>query len=379
MATWKKVLTEADGNIGTADQTVPSNVNRKLLLDWPNAAFSSTIFTVDGNVDGGGTGKALFLASISRNYDASSSATINHTGTTILRPGAQLGYTGNQSELRFYEYTTTENGSTNYVAFRGSPSAMSVNYTLDLPAAEPGSAGKVPYITSYDTATNVGTLSWLTLPITSWTGQGDNYVLFGGASSGLVESDSDFQYTSTDSIKTLLLDDSIIVCKSSPTEPAGLVLDGANKHGDSALNGQNDAASGIYITFDITASSSVIDNVLSLNTNGEIFQAQADSVANANGLMGLYLETSTGGTTTNTRLLTYGLANLNASMVNGTFGTGKPMFLDPSNAGEVTFTRPSTSGQVVRILGYGIKQFTYSSVTYTQVMFMPSTDYILLA
>ena len=71
----------------------------------------------------------------------------------------------------------------------------------------------------------------------------------------------------------------------------------------------------------------------------------------------------------------YGVANLDPAMVNGTFVAGQPIFLDPSNAGEVTFTRPSTSGQVVRILGYGIK----SSVTLTQVMFMPSTDYILLA
>jgi len=378
MSTWKKILTEEDGNIGTADQTVPGSTNRKLLLDWPTGLFQSTLFTVEGDLGGLGTGALLFSAVFGRGSTGDSSL-INMTGTLAIRPGANYGFTGNQSEIRLHEYTNTGGGSTNFVSLRGSPSSMSVNYYLDLPAAEPGSSGKVPYITSYNTSTNVATLSWLSLPITGWTGQGNDYVLFGGSSSNTVESDVDFKYTTTDSIKTLLLDDSIIVCKSSPTEPAGLVLDGANKHGDSALDQLNDAASGIYITFDHTASASIIDNVLSLNTNGEIFQAQADSVANANGLMGLYLETSTGGTATNTRLLTYGLANLNASMVNGTFGEGKPMFLDPSNAGEVTFTRPSTSGQVVRILGYGIKQFTYSSVTYTQVMFMPSTDYILLA
>ena len=376
MATWKKILTEDDGlNLGSANQSIAPNTNRTVLLGYPSTNFATSLLTVGGDVGGNGTLKSILQASIQRISASADTSTVSLTGNVNIAPGAHRGYTGNQSVIRFLEYTTSENNAANYIELRGSPSTMTVNYALDLPAAEPGAAGKVAYISAYDTTSNVATLAWQDMPILSWSNAGDNRILFGGGSAGAVDSDEDLRYETTDSIKTLLLDDSIIVCKSTAEEPAGLVLDGANLHGDSQLDAVVDASAGIYVTFDHTASSKTQNNVLTLDSNGEIVQAQANSLGTSNGFMGLYLEDTEGSTDTTARVLTYGVANLDPAMVNGTFVAGQPIFLDPSNAGEVTFTRPSTSGEVVRILGYGIK----SSVTLTQVMFMPSTDYILLA
>lgn len=280
-----------------------------------------------------GTLKTILLVGLQRGVSADT-ASVLCTGNVSLLPGVHRGYTGNQSVLRFHEYTSVENNSNNYVELRGSPSAMSVNYKLDLPAAEPGGAGKVAYISAYDTVSNVATLAWQDMPIISWTGAADNRILFGGGSAGAVDSDEDLRYETTDSIKTLLLDDSIIVCKSTAEEPAGLVLDGANLHGDSQLDAVVDASAGIYVTFDHTASTKTQNNVLTLDSNGEIVQAQANSLGTSNGFMGLYLEDNEGSADTTGRVLTYGVANLDPAMVNGTFVAGQPIFLDPSNAGK---------------------------------------------
>jgi hypothetical protein len=54
-------------------------------------------------------------------------------------------------------------------------------------------------------------------------------------------------------------------------------------------------------------------------------------------------------------VLLQGFVRLDASLVNGTPARGAPVYADNSNAGEYTATLPSSSGNVVRVVGYWIE------------------------
>jgi hypothetical protein len=71
------------------------------------------------------------------------------------------------------------------------------------------------------------------------------------------------------------------------------------------------------------------------------------------------------------------MATIPASDVNGTYSNsaGDPVFLDPSNTGELTLTEPA-SGAFVRQMGYVINGVTISSVNYYIIWFDPSPTYI---
>lgn len=70
------------------------------------------------------------------------------------------------------------------------------------------------------------------------------------------------------------------------------------------------------------------------------------------------------------------MATIPASSVNGTYSNsaGDPVYLDPSNAGELTLTEP-TSGYV-RQMGYILSAVSISSSTYYVIWFDPSPNYI---
>lgn len=71
------------------------------------------------------------------------------------------------------------------------------------------------------------------------------------------------------------------------------------------------------------------------------------------------------------------MATIPVSAVNGTYSNsaGDPVFLDPSNAGELTLSEPS-SGAFVRQMGYVLSQITISSTNYYVIWFDPSPNYI---
>jgi hypothetical protein len=71
------------------------------------------------------------------------------------------------------------------------------------------------------------------------------------------------------------------------------------------------------------------------------------------------------------------MATVPESSVNGSYSSsaGDPVFLDPSNTGELTLTEPS-SGAFVRQMGYVINGVTISSVNYYIIWFDPSPTYI---
>jgi len=71
-------------------------------------------------------------------------------------------------------------------------------------------------------------------------------------------------------------------------------------------------------------------------------------------------------------VLLQGFVRIDASLVNGTPALGGPVYADNSNAGEYTGTLPSTSGHVVRIVGYWVDQ----SGTDYLIYFNPDQTYV---
>jgi hypothetical protein len=71
-------------------------------------------------------------------------------------------------------------------------------------------------------------------------------------------------------------------------------------------------------------------------------------------------------------VLLQGFVRIDASLVNGTPAGGAPIYADNTNAGEYTATLPSTSGHVVRIVGYWIDQ----SGTDYLIYFNPDQTYV---
>jgi hypothetical protein len=74
-----------------------------------------------------------------------------------------------------------------------------------------------------------------------------------------------------------------------------------------------------------------------------------------------------------------GLILIPATSIGGTYALGAPLYLDPSNTGGMTFTAPTSgTGVIVRAVGFAVGTNTISSVTYRNIMFKPSNDFIEL-
>ena len=104
----------------------------------------------------------------------------------------------------------------------------------------------------------------------------------------------------------------------------------------------------------------------------ELLNASTSST-NINQIAGLCPITSSSGGKFYVRCM----ATIPTSAVNGTYSNsaGDPVYLDPSNAGELTLTEPS-SGAYVRQMGYVLSQTTISSTNYYVIWFDPSPTYI---
>ena len=108
------------------------------------------------------------------------------------------------------------------------------------------------------------------------------------------------------------------------------------------------------------------------NLSGSWAEADANSVSTSTGFLGVALDTDT----TNT-FLTEGMYNLLSSQVGGTYSAGAPLYISETN-GAVTFTPPTTSGAIVRIIGHAIDSYT-SGTTWYKIYLKPSNDWLELA
>ena len=111
--------------------------------------------------------------------------------------------------------------------------------------------------------------------------------------------------------------------------------------------------------------SSAIGDLVYLHTDGEWYEADADATSSSISLLGIALEAKTDGQAMNVAL--------SGSFVRDdtyNFNVGVPLYASGS-IGEITHTKPSGSGDVVRTVGYAI--------TADIIFFNPSSDYVTLA
>ena len=111
--------------------------------------------------------------------------------------------------------------------------------------------------------------------------------------------------------------------------------------------------------------SSAIGDLVYLHTDGEWYEADADAASSSISLLGIALEAKTDGQAMNVAL--------SGSFVRDdtyNFNVGVPLYIHTS-IGEITHTKPSGSGDIVRTVGYAI--------TADIIFFNPSSDYVTLA
>lgn len=124
MATWKKVLTEEDGNLATADQTITSGESRNVTL------ASNTLFTLKtSNVDGSFDNGALFVMTDSVSSGSLDTITLQADQTRLRVTGASDSVSGSLS------FKEADNNGNNLITL-AAPTSLSANETFVLPASD---------------------------------------------------------------------------------------------------------------------------------------------------------------------------------------------------------------------------------------------------
>jgi hypothetical protein len=99
--------------------------------------------------------------------------------------------------------------------------------------------------------------------------------------------------------------------------------------------------------------------------------ADADLTSTSTGVIGLAIIT-----TTSNVFMINGFAMINNTLLGGTPTLGKPVYVD-TTAGQITFTAPTGSGDVVRIVGHCIDTFSDGrGGNSSLIKFNPSNDWI---
>jgi hypothetical protein len=109
-----------------------------------------------------------------------------------------------------------------------------------------------------------------------------------------------------------------------------------------------------------------VGDVVYCDTSGVWKPAKANAVSTSNGLIGIYL-----GDPLSVGILLRGTANISGF----TGATGQPVYIDETTAGVMTSTRPTTTGEVVRLIGHSLHGI--SGLT-NMIQFNPDQSWIEL-
>jgi hypothetical protein len=140
-----------------------------------------------------------------------------------------------------------------------------------------------------------------------------------------------------------------------------------------AWNSRNDISQPISSFRIGTAISQTRTEIYNLKSSGWVI-ADCAGASDSTGLLGMSLSTAT-----SNYFMNEGLILIPATSIGGTYALGAPLYLDPSNTGGMTFTAPTSgTGVIVRAVGFAVGTNTISSVTYRNIMFKPSNDFIEL-
>ena len=123
-----------------------------------------------------------------------------------------------------------------------------------------------------------------------------------------------------------------------------------------------------------TAISATVGRIYNLKGASGWVVADAAGASDSTSLLGLSPKT----VSTNT-FISEGFMQIPSTDFAGTYADGAPLYLDPSNPGQMTFTAPTTgSGVVVRIVGHAVDSVSANRSTFYIIYFRPSSDWIEL-
>tara|TARA_R100001510_G_scaffold15121_1_gene12530 strand:- start:24609 stop:25634 length:1026 start_codon:yes stop_codon:yes gene_type:complete len=339
MATWKKVLTEDDGNLGTTNLTITDSVREVTLA-------SSGILRYKGS--GGNT--------IQEFADINGASSAASFGALILYQDSA----SNQATLRLHS-----GGSGSSAVNIQAPSTGS--QTIILPSSV-ATAGQVLEATSVNSSTVT----------TGWADAGsggvtiDNYAENRLLTAGDSSSNIDAEFGLTFDGFTLDVVGHIEYTADANTRTGELY--------DASANGRYETGANITsgdMHFWKKTGSVVAFKIYTLNGSTqlpELLDASSSST-NIDQIAGLCPISSNSGAQGN-RFYVRCMATIPTASVNGTYSNsaGDPIYLDASNAGELTLTEP-TAGYV-RQMGYVLSQVSISSTSYYVIWFDPSPNYI---
>tara|TARA_X000001382_G_scaffold95695_1_gene70119 strand:- start:90 stop:1178 length:1089 start_codon:yes stop_codon:yes gene_type:complete len=362
MSTWKKILTEDDGNLATTNLTQTGNTDRTYTLanDNNSSLKISTHF---------GTGIKI-----------EDTGGIDHVSITTV-DGCRFFDTNDESGGKIQLREGTDTGD-NYVQIQ-CPDDLDNTQAYTFPTNYPSSNGQVL------SSTTTGQWSWVDPGGTSIDNYAENRVLTAGNSSTNIDAESLLTYnthtitqggSSNNPTFQLLQNTGVIHCKSNGSKPSGFMMDATNALGDTGLNAQGTLSvgsnNGTHIVVHFASVNLVTASLYTFydNSGAALQLARANAQATAIGFIGYYAQDTTT-SEASAVLMTEGIIVVPNASITGTFTEGGILYLDDQNAGKFTFTIPDTSGFFVRHMGYAL----YQQGTNTVVYFKPSTDFIELA
>jgi hypothetical protein len=121
-----------------------------------------------------------------------------------------------------------------------------------------------------------------------------------------------------------------------------------------------------------TAISCTAGGIYNFGTGGWV-GADADATSTSTGTIGMAVETAT----TN-YFITSGYVGLDSTLYEGTATVGSPVYVS-TTAGKMTFTKPSGSGDVVRVIGRCVDTYSSGRGSNSAIFrFNPSEDWIVI-
>lgn len=344
MATWKKVLTEDDGNLATKNLSTASARTFQLTssnsLTFLSQHGTALLKFISGPVSAN-TDSLEVVANFSVSHPLGSVA-----GGLVLKEATDNG--GNSISLK-------------------APASLGANYTLTLPTTD----GNANQVLETDGS---GNLSWVNqssgggVTINSNT---NNYLLTASGTANTINGEADLTFDGT-KLKT----GRHFEYQPDAGPRAGELYDGT----DTGLYGTTGNVSGGDLIFIPKSNTGVtFSRVYTISSSGQAeLVSAASSSTNIGKIALLSPSTATSGAFTQ-QMYVRCMATVRTAAVSGTFGYGAPIYLDPATSGTMTFTQPSTSNQYVRIVGYAINAVTISTQQYYVIWFDPSHEYIQIA
>jgi hypothetical protein len=281
------------------------------------------------------------------------------------------------------EGTDNNTGFTNAVNLKA-PAALNSNVTLTLPGTD-GSNGQA-IVTD-----GSGNLSFSTVSGSGTTinNNADDRVITGSGSANTLNAEDSLTFGSYTIAQqnglgtNRLLNQGVYIAKSNGSKPTGYVWDTDNSYGDSALDAGSTGSTpysntGQSLSLQFTSSDLTQGRLHMLNASGALIKPQANAGNTSVGLVGLYLQGNLQSQTSAT-LLMQGMAILPNTCFEGTFSSSGLLYLSDTTAGKLTYTIPSSGSDIVRHMGYALRQVTASSTASTLIYFNPSVDFLEIA